>query len=225
METNVNYKSVIESLLFAWGEPLSLSKIAKILDLKASVVEEVIEEMIETFKKEGRGIQIVEVNKHYQLSTLRANYAYIEQLCATSRNKGLSNSALEVLAIIAYKQPITKLDIEQIRGVNSDGPLQNLVERELVQVMGRLEKIGRPQIYGTTDTFLKSFGFKTLMDLPEVGDFVETITSRTTKAAQVEEDTTEDALDDVIVELEDEAIENGIDQKDDTIDTKTEEEA
>ncbi|OJV62094.1 MAG: SMC-Scp complex subunit ScpB [Clostridiales bacterium 38-18] len=209
METSINYKSVIESLLFAWGEPLSLSKIAKILDLKASVVEEVIEEMIETFKKEGRGIQIVEVNKHYQLSTLRANYAYIEQLCATSRNKGLSNSALEVLAIIAYKQPITKLDIEQIRGVNSDGPLQNLVERELVQVMGRLEKIGRPQIYGTTDTFLKSFGFKTLMDLPEVGDFVETITSRTAKAAQVEEDVPEDAFD----------------QKDDTIDTISEEEA
>ena len=229
METNVNYKSVIESLLFAWGEPLSLSKIAKILDLKASVVEEVIEEMIETFKKEGRGIQIVEVNKHYQLSTLRANYAYIEQLCATSRNKGLSNSALEVLAIIAYKQPITKLDIEQIRGVNSDGPLQNLVERELVQVMGRLEKIGRPQIYGTTDTFLKSFGFKTLMDLPEVGDFVETITSRTNKVAQVEEDgtedSTEDALEDVIEVLEDEAIENGIDQKDDTIETISEEEA
>lgn len=229
METNVNYKSVIESLLFAWGEPLSLSKIAKILDLKASVVEEVIEEMIETFKTEGRGIQIVEVNKHYQLSTLRANYAYIEQLCATSRNKGLSNSALEVLAIIAYKQPITKLDIEQIRGVNSDGPLQNLVERELVQVMGRLEKIGRPQIYGTTDTFLKSFGFKTLMDLPEVGDFVETITSRTNKVAQVEEDgtedTTEDALEDVIEVLEDEAIENGIDQKDDTIETISEEEA
>ncbi len=95
----------------------------------------------------------------------------MEQLCATSKSKGLSNSALEVLAIIAYKQPITKLDIEQIRGVNSEGPLQSLVERELVEVKGKLEKIGRPQIYGTTDVFLRSFGFKTLTDLPAVDEF------------------------------------------------------
>lgn len=170
-QDNIKIKSVIESLLFAWAEPLSLYKIAKILDLKPQVVENIIEEMQVEHKNQMRGIQIIETNKHYQLSTLKANYIYVEQLCATSKSKGLSNSALEVLAIIAYKQPITKLDIEQIRGVNSEGPLQSLVERELVEVKGKLEKIGRPQIYGTTDVFLRSFGFKTLSDLPAVDEF------------------------------------------------------
>ncbi len=170
-QDKIKIKSVIESLLFAWAEPLSLYKIAKILDLKPQLVETIIQEMQAEHKTQMRGIQIIEANKHYQLSTLKANYVYVEQLCATSKSKGLSNSALEVLAIIAYKQPITKLDIEQIRGVNSEGPLQSLVERELVEVKGKLEKIGRPQIYGTTDVFLRSFGFKTLLDLPAVDDF------------------------------------------------------
>ncbi|MCA0384361.1 MAG: SMC-Scp complex subunit ScpB [Firmicutes bacterium] len=164
-------KSVIESLLFAWAEPLSLYKIAKILDMKPGTVEKLIDEIRMSLISEKRGIQLIETNKHYQFATLKENYPYVEQLCATSKSKGLSNSALEVLAIIAYKQPITKLDIEQIRGVNSEGPLQSLIDRELVEVKGKLEKIGRPQIYGTTDTFLRSFGFKTLNDLPEVTAF------------------------------------------------------
>lgn len=166
-----NYKSVIESLLFAWAEPLSLYKIAKIIDLKPQEVEMIIAEMIDEHKASGRGIQIIEANKHYQFCTLKQNYPYVEKLCSTTKSRGLSNSALEVLAIIAYRQPITKLDIEQIRGVNSEGPLQSLIERELVEVKGKLEKIGRPQIYGTTDIFLKSFGFKSLTDLPDMDAF------------------------------------------------------
>lgn len=164
-------KSVIESLLFAWAEPLSLYKIAKIVELKPHEVEAVIDELMATYKASGRGIQIIETNKHYQFCTLKENYPYVEKLCSTTKSRGLSNSALEVLAIIAYRQPITKLDIEQIRGVNSEGPLQSLIERELVEVKGKLEKIGRPQIYGTTDTFLKSFGFKSLSELPEIEAF------------------------------------------------------
>lgn len=164
-------KSVIESLLFAWAEPLSLYKIAKIVDLKPQEVEAIVDEMMTTYKEAGRGIQIIETNKHYQFCTLKENYPYVEKLCSTTKSRGLSNSALEVLAIIAYRQPITKLDIEQIRGVNSEGPLQSLIERELVEVKGKLEKIGRPQIYGTTDTFLRSFGFKSLQDLPEIEAF------------------------------------------------------
>ncbi len=166
-----NYKSIIESLLYAWAEPLSLYRIAKILELKPSTVEALVEEMMKDYVKCQSGIQIIETNKHYQFSTLKTNYPFVEQLCATSKSKGLSNSALEVLAIIAYKQPITKLDIEQIRGVNSEGPLQSLIERDLVEVKGKLEKIGRPQIYGTTDVFLRSFGFKSLGDLPKIDEF------------------------------------------------------
>lgn len=170
-QMHMRYKSIIESLLFAWAEPLSLYKIAKILSLKPGTVEQLVHELDQAYKERGSGVQIIETNKHYQFGTLKENYIYVEQLCATSKNKGLSNSALEVLAIIAYKQPITKLDIEQIRGVNSEGPLQSLIERELVEVKGKLEKIGRPQIYGTTDVFLRSFGFKQLSDLPEIEVF------------------------------------------------------
>jgi len=177
-EVRVKYKSIIESLLFAWAEPLSLYKIAKILELKSQTVENLIAEMHQEYKEKHRGIQIIEANKHYQLSTLKDNYLYVEQLCATSKSKGLSNSALEVLAIIAYKQPITKIDIEQIRGVSSDGPLQSLLERELVEVKGKLEKIGRPQIYGTTDVFLKSFGFKTIDELPQIEEFTGLVVSK-----------------------------------------------
>ncbi len=171
LDRETGYKSVIESLLFVWGEPLSHNKIAKILDIKPSSVEKIIHEMMEQYQEEKRGIQIIEVNKHYQYATLKENYEHIEKLCVTTKSKGLSNSALEVLAIIGYQQPITKLDIEQIRGVNSDSPLQNLIERGLVEVTGKLEKIGRPQIYGTTDLFLKSFGFKSLKELPSLEEF------------------------------------------------------
>lgn len=160
------YRSAIESLLFVWGEPLSLGRIAKILGAKPSKIEAVIEKMRIEYIDACRGFQIIEVNKQYQFATRRDNYTYIESLCKTTKSKGLSASALEVLTIIAYKQPITKIDIEQIRGVSSETALQGLVERELIEVKGRLEKIGRPQIYGTTDMFLKSFGLKSIKDLP-----------------------------------------------------------
>lgn len=171
IEDYKKYQSAIESMLFVWGEPLSISKISKQLDLKITITRKLLEDLMLKYETEERGIQILETNSHYQFCTLKENYTYIESLCQTSKSKGLSNSALEVLAIIAYKQPITKLDIEQIRGVSSDGPLQHLIERRLVEVIGKLEKVGRPQIYGTTDIFLKSFGYKTLKELPPINEF------------------------------------------------------
>ncbi|MBM7561548.1 SMC-Scp complex subunit ScpB [Fusibacter tunisiensis] len=171
IDQEVGYKSIIESLLFVWGEPLSGTKIASILEVKPSTVEKIIHEMMAQFESENRGVQIVEVNKKYQLASRKDNFPYIEKLCVTTKSKGLSNSALEVLTIVAYQQPITKLDIEQVRGVNCDSPIQSLIERGLVEVVGKLERIGRPQIYGTTDLFLKSFGFKSLKDLPNLEDF------------------------------------------------------
>lgn len=166
-----NYKSIIESLLFAWGEPLSLSRIAKTLELRPSEVESLLKDLIKTYEDEGRGIQILEVDKHYQFCSKKDNYKYIETLCQTSKSKGLSNSALEVLTIVAYKQPITKLDIEQVRGVNSDAALQSLVDRGLVDIVGKLDRIGRPQIYGTSQLFLKTFGLKDIKELPPLDDF------------------------------------------------------
>lgn len=165
-KSRVELRSAIESLMFVWGEPLSVARIGKIIGEKPGFVEKLIEEMKVEYERDERGFQIIEVNKQYQFATRRENYSYIESLCKTTKSKGLSASALEVLTIIAYKQPITKIDIEQIRGVSSETAIQGLIERELIEVKGRLEKIGRPQVYGTTDMFLKSFGLASLKALP-----------------------------------------------------------
>jgi segregation and condensation protein B len=171
MDPHKQYRSAIESILFVWGEPISLGRIAKILEIKTKEAKIILEDMMAAYQDEKRGFQIIEMDKHYQLCTLKENYRYIEALCETSKSKGLSNSALEVLAIVAYKQPLTKVDIEQIRGVNSDAAMQSLIDRDLVTVLGRLEKIGRPQIFGTTNQFLKTFGLKDLKELPPLEAF------------------------------------------------------
>jgi len=165
------YKSIIESLLFVWGEPISLYRIASVLDISESECKKIIEMMKLEYIERGSGIQIVETNKHYQFSTLKENYPYLEKITATSKNKGLSASAIETLAIIAYRQPITKIEIEEIRGVSADNGLRILMSRNLVEVKGTLERIGRPRIYGTTEEFLRSFGFTTINELPAMEEF------------------------------------------------------
>lgn len=169
--TDKEIKSIIESLLFVWGEPLNIKEIVKILEMPEEKVRNNLLELKRELHEEQRGIQIIEVNDSFQLCTKGENHPYIEKLCMTSQNRGLSQPTLEVLAIIAYKQPITKHEIESIRGVKSDKAINTLIERELVEVKGRLEKIGRPILYGTTDLFLKVFGFKSLEDLPKIDNF------------------------------------------------------
>lgn len=164
-------KSAIESLLFVWGEPIKLKDLAKVLDVSVERIKSNIMHLKKELDEEIRGIQLIEVNDSYQLCTRRENYQYIEKLCMNSQSRGLSQPSLEVLAIIAYKQPITKHEIDNIRGVKSDKAINTLIERELVEVKGRLEKTGRPLIFGTTELFLKVFGFKSLEDLPEIENF------------------------------------------------------
>lgn len=163
--------SAIESLLFAWGDSLSTKKISTILNVTLEEVKESMLDLQDEYSESKKGIYIIEVNNSYQFATSRQNYEYIQRLCKTSANKGLTKVSAEVLAIIAYKQPITKFEVDQIRGVKSDKSLTQLLERELIHVKGRLEKIGRPMIYATTEMFLKSFGFKTLRELPDIKDF------------------------------------------------------
>lgn len=166
-------KSIIESILFVWGEPLNIKELAKALEIPKGKIKQYIYELQNELNEQKRGIQIIEVNNCFQLASRLENHPYIEKLCVTSQNRGLSQPTLEALAIIAYKQPITKHEIESIRGVKCDKPISTLMDRELVEIKGRLEKTGRPIVYGTTDTFLKAFGFKNLDDLPEVEAFGE----------------------------------------------------
>lgn len=164
-------KSIIESILFVWGEPLNIKELARVLELPKDKVKQYIYDLNNELENQHRGIKIIEVNDCFQLATRLENHPYIEKLCVTSKNKGLSQPTLEVLAIIAYKQLITKHEIEIVRGVKCDKPISTLIERDLIEIKGKLEKTGRPNVYGTTDTFLKAFGFKSLDNLPEIESF------------------------------------------------------
>lgn len=166
-------KSIIEALLFTWGDPLTLKDIASIIEISKEDAYSIITEMIEEFNYNRRGIQIIQFNDKFQLSTRPEHHEWISKLYTPKTNKSLSNAALETLSIIAYKQPITKTEIEALRGVKCDKALNTLIEKKLVKEVGRLEKVGRPILYGTTDDFLLQFGLKTINELPELKDLTE----------------------------------------------------
>lgn len=164
-------KSIIESLLFIWGDPLSLKDISNVLEMNEKKVEEIINEMINEFDFERRGIKITQIGDSYQLGTRSEHFDWIKKLSMPRTKKSLSNAALETLSIITYRQPITKSEIEAIRGVRCDKALDTLLEKELIEEKGRIEKTGRPIIYGTTKQFLKYFGLKSLKELPPLEEF------------------------------------------------------
>ena len=166
-------KSIIEALLFTWGDPLENKDIASILELEVSEVDIILEEMIDEFDYDRRGLKIIKINKSYQLATRPNHFEWLKKLLTPKSTRSLSNAALETLSIIAYRQPVLKSDIEAIRGVKSDRSIQTLIEKGLVIEAGRLERIGRPIIYKTTDDFLINFGLETINDLPPLENFIE----------------------------------------------------
>ena len=159
-------KSIIEGLMFVWGDPLSLEDIKDILEINKKEAKEIIEEMIDDFNYTRRGVQIIQIKNKYQMTTRHEHFEWLKKLYKPKSNKGLSSAALETLSIISYKQPITKFEIEVIRGVKCEKALKTLLEKNLIKEVGRLEKTGRPILYGTTDEFLKHFGLKSLTELP-----------------------------------------------------------
>ena len=161
-------KSAIESMMFVWGDPLDIKEVADIFNVDKKEIYDLCKELQAEYEQEGRGIVILEVNKCFQFVTRPENIGYIERLCTPVKHKRLSQSALEVLAIIAYKQPVTKGEIEAVRGIKCDRVIEGLMKKELVAQLGRSDAVGRPMLYGTTDQFLMEFGFETLKDLPEI---------------------------------------------------------
>ncbi len=163
-------KSALESMMFVWGEPLDVKEAAEVFNMDKKEIYPYFKELQEEYEQEGRGIVIREVNKSFQFVTREENIDYIERLCTPVKHKKLSQSALEVLAIVAYKQPVTKGEIESIRGIRCDRVLEGLSKKKLVAEVGRSDAVGRPILYGTTDEFLKQFGFSTLKELPDIAD-------------------------------------------------------
>ncbi|NLY56389.1 MAG: SMC-Scp complex subunit ScpB [Firmicutes bacterium] len=168
-------KAILEALIFAAPEPITLRECARILGVSERTAALLIRQLDDDYAARKSALTIRQVAKGYQICT-RPQYAeYIRAIGRTSRSQQLSPAALECLAIIAYKQPITRVEIDEIRGVRSDSAIQSLLERELIAEVGRKEAIGRPILFGTTDRFLEAFGLKDLNDLPPLAESPETL--------------------------------------------------
>ena len=163
----MNIKSVLESLLFAWGEPLNINEISRILNMSPGNISKIMGELIDQFNTDDdRGLIIQKFGNSYQITTKKENFDFIQSLLQTTVNKSLSTAAMETLSIIAYKQPVTKVEIELIRGVKCSNVIKGLLDKGLIKEVGRLDKPGRPAIYSTTDEFLRHFGLNSIDELP-----------------------------------------------------------
>ena len=160
---------------------------ADVFNISKQEAIEYFTELQEEYEQEGRGIVIRRVNQSFQFVTREENADYIRSLCTPIKTKKLSQSALEVLAIVAYKQPVTKGEIEAIRGIRCDRVMEGLIKKDLVCEKGRADTVGRPILYSTTDTFLRNFGFSSIKDLPQIDD-IESVSEDAEADAEVADD-------------------------------------
>lgn len=167
-----NTKALLEAMLFVSEKPLTLEQIKNVLDnLETNEIRRIIMELGSEYETENRGLRIVEIAGGFQMITSPNLAPFIKKLYKQRRIERLSKPALETLAIIAYKQPVTKLEIESLRNVNVDGMMKTLLEKNLVKVNGRKKAPGNPKVYGTTRQFLEYFGLKSLEELPKIESF------------------------------------------------------
>lgn len=161
-------EAAIEAILFAMGDSVELSRIAEAVGQDKDTTRKLIHHMMERYEEEDRGIQIIELEQSYQMCTKKEFYDNLIQIAMHPQKPALSDVMLETLSIIAYKQPVTKAEIEKIRGVKCDHAINKLVEYNLVQELGRLDAPGRPILFGTTEEFLRNFGVQSTEDLPTI---------------------------------------------------------
>ncbi|MDD4980539.1 MAG: SMC-Scp complex subunit ScpB [Candidatus Omnitrophica bacterium] len=171
--TENNIQAAIEALLFASEKPLALEQIRGALDnIGADEIRKNIAGLSRGYERDNRGIRIIEIAGGFQMITAPVFVTFLKKLYKKQRAEKLSLQALETLAIVAYKQPVTRLEIESIRNVNVDGMVSGLLEKNLIRVAGRKKAPGRPKVYGTTRQFLEHFGLKSLDELPKIEDFI-----------------------------------------------------
>lgn len=159
---------IIESILFAYGEPIKAAKLAAVLNTGVEQIEEAVRLLQYEYDENRRGFNIIEIDEGYQMSSREEYYPFIQELFGERRLQALSGAAMEALAIVAYKQPVTRSQVEYIRGVNSDGAMNRLLERDLIEEVGKLDAPGRPILYATTQIFLRCFGLRTPQELPPI---------------------------------------------------------
>ena len=161
-----NYQAIIEAILFTMGEAVELDRIAAAIELDKKETKKIIEGMMEEYKSDRTGIELIELDGSYQMCTKPEMYEYLIKIAKQPKKRVLTDVLLETLSIIAYKQPVTRTEIEKIRGVSCDHAVNKLVEYNLVKELGRLDAPGRPLLFGTTEEFLRSFGVSSIDDLP-----------------------------------------------------------
>ena len=164
------YKAALEAMLFAYAEPVCAERLAEVLEIETPVVERLLLSMRDDLAETDRGLVLLQLEDRWQLSTKTEYGDYIKKALDTRRNTPLSPAALEVLAIIAYNQPVSRSFIEQVRGVDSSSTVQTLVQKNLIEEAGRLDLPGRPVSFKTTDVFLRTFGIASLSELPPLHD-------------------------------------------------------
>lgn len=164
----INHKAAVEAMLFAAGEPVEGEKIATVLELKTEQISQIIGALQEDYALRESGLRILKLGNTYQMCSAKEYIENIRALLELKKNTPLTQAALEVLAIVAYNQPVTKAFIEQVRGVDCSAVLHSLGEKALIEEKGRLDLPGRPLLYGTTENFLRCFGLENLEQLPEL---------------------------------------------------------
>lgn len=164
----IQAKAAIEAILFAMGESVEISRLADAIGEDVKSTEEILEEMAGEYEQDGRGIGITRLDNAVQLCTKAEMYEYLIRIAKAPRKMILTDTVIETLSIIAYKQPITRVEIERIRGVSCDHAINKLLEYDLITELGRLDAPGRPLLFGTTEQFLRSFGVASLEELPEL---------------------------------------------------------
>lgn len=159
-------KAVLEAILFTMGEAVECTRLSNVIEETPAETRNILNEMKQEYAGSDRGIDLIELNDSFQLCTKGEMYEYLIKIAKTPRQYVLTDTVLETLSVIAYKQPVTKLEIEKIRGVNCDHAVNRLIELDLVQELGRKDAPGRPILFGTTEQLLRSFGIQSLEELP-----------------------------------------------------------
>lgn len=161
-------QAAIEAILFAMGETVEIRKLADVIEEDIETTRSILEDMEVRYKKEARGITLAWLEDCVQLCTKAELYEYLVKIAKSPRKMTLTDTVMETLSIIAYKQPVTRMEIERIRGVSCDHAINKLLEYDLICELGRLDAPGRPLLFGTTEQFLRCFGVKSIGELPEM---------------------------------------------------------
>jgi len=182
-------ESAIEAILFTMGESVELSKIAYAIGHDDKTTEKIIHQMMDKYEADDRGVRIIELDGAFQMCTKKEMYEYLIRIAKQPKRHVLTDVLLETLSIIAYKQPVTKLEIEKIRGVKSDHAVNKLVEYNLVEEKGRLDAPGRPLLFGTSEEFLRRFGIQSTQELPNLdSEQIETFKAEAEEEIQLKLD-------------------------------------